>query len=40
MIAPPEGTHVHVAPDSDAGTVSVTGAAVTTDGPAFVATME
>jgi hypothetical protein len=36
---PPAGTHVHVTPESDAGMVSVTGAAVTADGPALAATI-
>ena len=36
---PPAGTHVHVAPESVAGIVSVTGAATTADGPALVATI-
>ena len=35
---PPEGTHVQVAPESEAGSVSVTGAATTADGPALAAT--
>ena len=36
---PPEGTHTHVTAESDAGMVSVTGAAVTADGPALAATI-
>ena len=35
---PPEGAHVQVAPESEAGRVSVTGAATTADGPALPAT--
>ena len=35
---PPAGTQVHVAPETVAGRVSVTGAATTADGPALVAT--
>jgi hypothetical protein len=37
--APPLVTHVHVTPVSDAGIVSVTGAPVTADGPALLATI-
>ena len=36
---PPAAEHVHVTPDSAAGIVSVTVAAVTADGPVLVATI-
>ena len=38
-VPPPAPTHVHVAPVSDAGSVSVTVAPVTALGPAFDATI-
>jgi hypothetical protein len=39
QVAPPAGAHVHAAPRSDAGGVSVTVAPVTAVGPLFVATI-
>ena len=38
-VPPVEPMHVHVAPTSDAGTLSLTVAPTASDGPAFVATM-
>ena len=37
QVAPEDATHVHVAADKDAGSVSVMVAAAALDGPAFVA---
>ena len=38
-VAPEEATHVHVADDNEAGSVSATVAPTTLDGPAFAATI-